>query len=175
MGKAERTVTVSPASSFAETALMRVGSAAVRPCTRAHSSKAKTPFRSVAVVMTASAPQRRAISRASAFAPPRCPERRGTAKRAHSSTATTAGSAALPVRYGADARTAMPAAPMKTRALLSAKAFPVQSRSETPSPVYETSPPREAQSLCARARPFSVKASQAISRLFMLSPPDSPW
>ena len=55
----------------------------------------KRPLTSVAVVMTGTAPQTSASARASAFAPPRWPDNRGTANCPPSSTATTAGSLAL--------------------------------------------------------------------------------
>ena len=61
-------------SSAADTVLIRSGWTTARPCTRAHSSTLKTPRVSVAVVTTASAPMASAIRRASAFAPPRCPD-----------------------------------------------------------------------------------------------------
>ena len=90
---------------------MRCGSSSAQFCTRAHSSTANTPFPSVAVVITAVAPQTAAIFLASAFAPPRWPDSSGTANRPRSSTTTTAGSLALLFTCGAMARTAMPAAP----------------------------------------------------------------
>lgn len=93
--------------------LLRVGDGAARR--RAHWSKAKIPRASVAVVRTACPPSSPAISRARSLAPPRWPERMGTANRPSSSTTTTAGSRALLTRWGATDRTAIPAAPTKIR------------------------------------------------------------
>ena len=94
-GHGLRSTAVPPASIFADTRLMRGTSSTQQPCRTAHSSTANAPFASVAVVMTGSAPQTAPMRRAKRFAPPRCPLSSGTAKRPHSSTATTAGSDAL--------------------------------------------------------------------------------
>ena len=92
MGQGHPSRTVPPASSRAETAWMARGFSTRRPWRRAHWSMGKSPFLSVAVVITGFAPQARPMARARSLAPPRCPESRATAKFAHSSTATTAGS-----------------------------------------------------------------------------------
>ena len=47
------------------------------------------------VVITGTAPHTAAMARARSFAPPRCPDKMGTANRPHSSTTTTAGSVVL--------------------------------------------------------------------------------
>ena len=112
MGQSAVKCTRFPASNAPLTCLMRSGSATMQPCRLAHSSTAKRPCRSVAVVMTGTAPHTAASRRASALAPPRWPDSSGTANRPHSSSTTTAGSAALLRQYGAMARTAIPTAPM---------------------------------------------------------------
>ena len=94
-GHADQYRTVCPASRAPLTRLMRSGSRRVQPCALAQRSTAKRPLTSVAVVMTGTAPQTSASARASAFAPPRWPDNRGTANCPPSSTATTAGSLAL--------------------------------------------------------------------------------
>lgn len=62
MGQAEKNPTVSPASSREETDKIRSGLHTISPCRRAHWSTANTPFTSVAVVMTGTAPIKVAIS-----------------------------------------------------------------------------------------------------------------
>ena len=84
------------------------------PFSAARPSTEGRPAASVPVVITACAPVRPASSRARPLARPRWPESRLTAKRARWSSTATAGSAALPRKNGAQARTAMPAAPMNT-------------------------------------------------------------
>ena len=116
---------------------------------------------SVAVVITGTAPHTAASARARSLAPPRWPERMGTAKRPHSSSTTTAGSCALLWQWGAMARTAMPTAPTKTRASLPANWRAVQSaRCTCPAswPQRVTLPGYAAASFWASARPFAVKA-----------------
>ena len=61
----------SPARIFDETAFIRPGFSTTHPCILAHASTEKAWARSVAVVMTGSAPVRRAMRRARSFAPPR--------------------------------------------------------------------------------------------------------
>ena len=162
MGQWLAKCTVRPASSAPLTALMRPGSATVQCWCLAHSSTANTPFASVAVVMTGTAPHTFASRRARALAPPRWPDSSGTAKRPHSSSTTTAGSAALLRQCGAMARTAMPTAPTKTRASASANWAAVQSASVVPfSPQRATVPGQAAASLCASASPLAVKARYA--------------
>ena len=95
MGQSDANCTVLPASSAPLTSLMRSGSSTVQFWCFAHSSTANTPFASVAVVITGTAPHTAASARARSLAPPRWPERMGTAKRPHSSSTTTAGSCAL--------------------------------------------------------------------------------
>ena len=111
MGQELCTVMVPPARSLAETVLIRSGLSTRQFCRFAHSSTANTPFTSVAVVSTGRAPQTLPMARARSLAPPRCPDKMGIAYRAHSSTTTTAGSVVLLFRWGAMARTAIPAAP----------------------------------------------------------------
>ena len=94
-GHRDQKDTVSPASRREDTPRIRSGQGTSRPCRRAHWSAAKTPLTSVAVVSTASAPVRAAIRRARSLAPPRWPDRMGTAYRPASSTTTTAGSVLL--------------------------------------------------------------------------------
>ena len=69
---------------------------------------------SVAVVMTASAPNTAATRAASAFAPAACPPTTATARRADSSTQTTAGSVHLLSSSGAISRTVAPTARKQT-------------------------------------------------------------
>ena len=156
---AERTRTVPPAKILAETALMPWGSVTAQFWRLAHSSTVNRPPTSVAVVMTATAPQIVEISLARSLAPPRCPDTTGTAKRPHSSTATTAGSRALLFRKGATARTAMPTAPTNTSASKEANASSVHRDREKSSilRVHDASPPSTARSRSARACPLSVK------------------
>ena len=158
-GHSERTRTVSPAKILAETALMPWGSVTAQFWCFAHSSTANSPLASVAVVMTATAPQMAAISLARSLPPPRWPETTGTAKRPHSSTATTAGSRALLFRNGATARTAMPTAPTNTSASKAPKASAVHWGREKPSirRVHDAVPPKAARSCSAKAAPRSVK------------------
>ena len=136
------------------------------PCAFAQRSTANTPRRSVAVVITAVACSFAAISSASAFAPPRCPERIGITNRPVSSATSTAGSVALLFTCGAIARTAMPAAPTKRSASESANRAAVQSASDTFPPMRVTFLPMRFES----ASPRSVKA--AIASL-TLQPPNS--
>ncbi len=70
---------------------------------------------SVAVVMTASAPKTSATLAASAFAPAAWPPTTATARRADSSTQTTAGSVHLLSSNGAMSRTVAPTARKHTR------------------------------------------------------------
>ena len=161
MGQSDANCTVLPASSAPLTSLMRSGSSTVQFWCFAHSSTANTPFASVAVVITGTAPHTAASARARSLAPPRWPERMGTAKRPHSSSTTTAGSCALLWQWGAMARTAMPTAPTKTRASLPANWRAVQSaRCTCPAswPQRATLPGYAAASFWASARPFAVKA-----------------
>ena len=161
MGQSDANRTVLPASSAPLTFLMRSGSSTAQFWCLAHSSTANTPFASVAVVMTGTAPHTAASLRASSLAPPRWPERTGTAKRPHSSSTTTAGSDALLLQWGAMARTAMPTAPTKIRASLCANCRAVQSaRPGCPGswPQRATLPGYSAASFSASARPFAVKA-----------------
>ncbi len=65
---------------------------------------------SVAVVITASAPNTSATRVASAFAPAACPPTTATARRPDSSTQTTAGSVHLLFSSGAISRTVAPTA-----------------------------------------------------------------
>ena len=117
-GHGDQYRTVCPASRAPLTRLMRSGSRTAQFWALAQRSTAKRPLTSVAVVMTGTAPHAFASARASALAPPRWPDRSGTAKFPPSSTTTTAGSAALLLQWGAMARTAMPTAPTKIRAIL---------------------------------------------------------
>ena len=100
MGQSDANCTVLPASSAPLTSLMRSGSSTVQFWCFAHSSTANTPFASVAVVITGTAPHTAASARARSLAPPRWPERMGTAKRPHSSSTTTAWSCALLWQWG---------------------------------------------------------------------------
>ena len=80
MGNSDRYRTGPPASSLLLTRLMRSGSSTAQFWCLAHASTANTPLASVAVVMTGTAPQTAASARARSLAPPRWPERIGTAK-----------------------------------------------------------------------------------------------
>ena len=86
---------LSPLSTAEDTVFIISGFMMPSPCLFAHSSTAKHPFISVAVVITALPPVIPAIFSARALAPPRCPERRGITFSPLSSTAMTAGSQAL--------------------------------------------------------------------------------
>ena len=159
MGNSERYRTGPPASSLLLTRLMRSGSSTAQFWCLAHASTANTPLASVAVVMTGTAPQTAASARARSLAPPRWPERIGTAKWPHSSSTTTAGSTALFRQWGAMARTAMPTAPTKIRASAWANCSAAQSaRPGPPWPQRSTVPGRAPASFWASASPFSVKA-----------------
>ena len=148
-----------PASSLLLTCLMRSASSTVQFWCFAHSSTAKMPWASVAVVITGTAPHTAASARARSLAPPRWPDSTGTAKRPHSSSTTTAGSDALLRQWGAMARTAMPTAPTKTRASLCVNCRAVHPARETPPlPQRSTLPGRASASRWASARPVSVKA-----------------
>ena len=159
MGNSERYRTGPPASSLLLTRLMRSGSSTAQFWCLAHASTANTPLASVAVVMTGTAPQTAASARARSLAPPRWPERIGTAKWPHSSSTTTAGSTALLRQWGAMARTAMPTAPTKIRASTWANCSAAQSARPGPLwPQRATVPGRALVSFWASASPFSVKA-----------------
>ncbi len=125
------------------------------PAQRAHVSTAHTPRTSVAVVMTGMAPAARATVCASSFAPPKCPDKGGTAKRPASSIATTAESLAFEATCGAIARTAMPAAPTNRSASDASHASAVHARrSAFPSPnprETETSQPGSPSPVCAQS------------------------
>ena len=99
----------------------------VKPFFTAHSSTAKSPFTSVAVVKTGAAPNAFAKCRASALAPPICPAKIGTTKLPFSSITRTGGSSSFPLIKGAMERTAMPAAPIKTNPSPARKSLPVTS------------------------------------------------
>ena len=71
IGKSLAITISSPARIFDETAFIRPGFSTTHPCILAHASTEKAWARSVAVVMTGSAPVRRAMRRARSFAPPR--------------------------------------------------------------------------------------------------------
>ena len=154
---------------------MASGFETASPAQRAHVSTAHTPRTSVAVVMTGMAPAARATVCASSFAPPKCPDKSGTAKRPASSIATTAGSFAFEATCGAIARTAMPAAPTNRSASDASHASAVHARrSAFPSPnprETETSQPGSSSPVCAQsesaravrsanAYPLSVNAMQ---------------
>ena len=159
MGNSDQQAADRPASSFPLTSLIFATSRTVHCCFFAHSSTANRPLTSVAVVMTGTAPQAAASSRARSLAPPRCPDRIGTAKRPHSSTTTTAGSVALLRQWGAMARTAIPAAPTKISASLCANCCAVHAAKGTPCfPQRLTDPGRASASRPARATPRSVNA-----------------
>ena len=98
-----------------------------------------------------------AIFTASAFAPPICPESTGIAYYPSSSHTTTAGSLSLPFKNGAQARTAMPAAPIKTSASAFSKAFCVQSFSFSSFLIYISASRSLCESLPQSVRPLSVK------------------
>ena len=134
-------------------------------------------FLSGGVVMTGMAPAARATVCASSFAPPKCPDKSGTAKRPASSIATTAESVAFEATCGAIARTAMPAAPTNRSASDASHASAVHvRRSAFPSPnprETETSQPGSSSPVCAQsesaravrcanAYPLSVNAMQEI-------------
>ena len=70
MGQSDANCTVLPASSALLTSLMRSGSSTVQFWCFAHSSTANTPFASVAVVITGTAPHTAASARARSLAPP---------------------------------------------------------------------------------------------------------
>ena len=95
-----------------------------QPRSVAQVSTENLPFTSVAVVTTAVAPSAAASLRASALAPPMCPESSGMTKFARSSRPSTAGSVRLSRTYGAISRTAIPAAPTKISASISENAAP---------------------------------------------------
>ncbi len=153
---------------------MALGLSTRQFCRLAHSSTAKTLLASVAVVSTGVAPQTPAMRRARSLAPPRWPDRMGTAKWPHSSTTTTAGSSVLLLTWGAMARTAMPAAPTNTSPPAWEKARRVQSARGWDGPHRAASPPRAAASRSARASPLSEKARYR-SGLTAGCPPGIPW
>ena len=172
-GRSLHSPTGSPSSSRPETSLIFSGLPMARPWPLAQVSTANSPRPSVAVVITGTAPSPRPSSRAKALAPPMWPETRGMAKRPFSSRQSTAGSWALCRRWGATARTAMPAAPTKTRAWHWEKACAVHWAKGTP-----CRPPRRVlhcQPACsstawarsAKAMPRLVKAiSPALTGSF---------
>ena len=104
-----------PESSFPDTRRTASRFPMRSPFRRAKSSMAKHPFTSVAVVMAGSAPMRAPISRASALAPPMCPDRRGMIWFPRSSITSTGLSCSLSCTRGAAVRRAIPAAPTKSR------------------------------------------------------------
>ena len=168
-----RTPTCSPSSSAPETCLMSWGFAITRPCRDAHSSMAKAPRTSVAVVTTGVAPTMRAMRRARSFAPPTWPLSSDIAHLPASSTHTTAGSCILLVTYGAMARTAMPHAPTKTMpSQPCAKASPAHAptlskpgrptSSEMRCGAQARAPSSSLTIFWARTQPFVVNPAMAI-------------
>ena len=174
-GHGDQYRTVCPASRAPLTRLMRSGSRTAQFWALAQRSTAKRPLTSVAVVMTGTAPHAFASARASALAPPRWPDRSGTAKFPPSSTTTTAGSAALLLQWGAMARTAMPTAPTKIRASSCAKCSAVQPFRVTSPPQRLTLPGRASASRWASASPFAVKARYARLTARPPSPAGTRW
>ena len=172
MGQGLRIVAVSPERTLEEKRTMASGLSTRQFCRLAHSSTAKIPRTSVAVVMTAVPPRQAATRRARSLAPPRWPLRMGIAKRPVSSTTTTAGSLALWRTWGATARTAMPAAPKKTRASAWEKPPAVHSARPWGAPQRAASPPKASASVRASSSPRSVKAR---SRRVIGTPPGRAW
>ena len=129
MGKSLKNPTGSPARISAEISFAAFISSIISPFSAANRSTANFRFRSVAVVITGHAPRISAAVFASALAPPKCPERSGTANRPVSSIETTAGSVRLSRINGAMERTAIPQAPIKTIPSASWNCSPVQEES----------------------------------------------
>ena len=117
--------TFPPSRSLADTCRAASRSVRASPLEAANTSTAKSPFTSVAVVITGTAPMHPLIRSARALAPPTWPDRIGIEKRPPSSTTTTGGSVILSFINGAMARTAIPAAPTNTMALCSRNMVPV--------------------------------------------------
>ena len=155
------TPTVLPARAAAERALMATGFWMAQSFSTAQVSMAGMPRRSVAVVTTGVAPVFSAIRTARALAPPIWPESSGITCCPASSMTTTAGSVVLSRIKGAMARTAMPQAPMKSRASEAAKCSRVHCITGTP---RSTGMPR----ISAQLWPFSVKA---MALIFIFPPP----
>ena len=128
-----------------------------RPFSLAKRSTENASFMSVAVVMTGCAPVAAAISSASSFAPPTCPERTGITKLPCSSITMTGGSLSLSRTNGATVLTAIPAAPTKTSASPSLNALLHTSARTDPFGTMQTSCP---------ASP-SLTASAVFSPLFV--------
>ena len=165
--------TCPPSSSAPETRLMSWGFEMTRPRRAAHSSMAKTPRTSVAVVTTDAAPTMRAMRHARSFAPPTWPLSSDIAHLPASSTHTTAGSCILLATYGATARTAMPQAPTKTMpSQPCAKASPVHaptlSKPGRPASsamrcgAQARAPSSSLAIFWARTQPFAVNPAMAI-------------
>ena len=158
-----QTVTGLPSSADEETFAIPSRFATASPFSFANTSAGNAPFRSVAVVITGDAPVASAISRASAFAPPMWPESTGMTCSPSSSRTSTGGSSSLSRTKGATERTAIPAAPMKTRASLFLKAAAHTSSRDAVSGIDLTScMSRARRSLSASLRPLSVKLKTFI-------------
>ena len=104
MGNSLAIRTGSPWRRRPDTSLIRGISRMQRDWRLAQTSTAKSPFRSVAVVITGRAFRSPAASRASSLPPPICPDRTGITYRPCSSTTRTQGSSALERANGAMAR-----------------------------------------------------------------------
>ena len=113
MGKSLKNPTGSPARISAEISFAAFISSIISPFSAANRSTANFRFRSVAVVITGHASRISAAVFASALAPPKCPERSGTANRPVSSIETTAGSVRLSRIKRGDGADRDPASPDK--------------------------------------------------------------
>ena len=109
-------VIFSPASIFADTRAIPSRLWIHRSFLLANKSTAKLPCRSVAVVITGTAPSSPARRTASSLAPPTCPDNSGITYCPCSSMTSTGLSCSLSVIQGAIARTAIPQAPTNTSA-----------------------------------------------------------
>src|SRR5208337_4399326 len=154
--------------------LRAAGFSMASPVRMAARSRAGSPWRSLAVVITGVPLMICATWRASWLAPPWCPESRLMANLPASSTTTTPGSLPLPRRWGAMLRTTIPAAMTATRFSPCRKASPktVATRSKVCS--SGSSPARDRGSqqraparprLISRAReaPRGVRATTLIA------------
>ncbi len=121
-----------PANTFDDTLTIPSLFAIYRLFLFANKSTANFLFRSVAVVITGTAPVFFAIWFARSFAPPICPDKIGMTYFPFSSITSTGTSCSLSVRCGATALTAIPQAPINNKAFCSC----IRSFAQSPTDIF---------------------------------------